>query len=154
MLFLYRSTFLENSREFLHVRPFSPLGITYLTRRHSLLQPIQQDTQSNLPVSDNPLLVEIPTSENSTRLTRSSASTISFAAGGIPTSSPEVLDVLRTSSFTPPSIVRGRSFSKPWDSRPLPPAEGGTGVARDARLRLSAPYNSSSDDIFALPSKA
>jgi hypothetical protein len=63
----------------------------------------------------------------------------------------EVCETRRMSSGVP--VLRGRSCSKRGESRPLPPAEGGTGLASEGRRRWSPVY-SSSDDISAAEPKS
>lgn len=58
------------------------------------------------------------------------------------------LGVIKVVSFADPILSRSSILSNFGDSGPPPPAEGGTGDAKDLRGRLSKPFNSSSDDIF------
>jgi hypothetical protein len=154
MLVLGRCAFLENSGKFLHVRHILlkmmhtlHVATACFNLFNSTLNPICT-RQSPTAQEEHKAKTEDGTSEYKICFRRSSLAIISLAVG-VPALR-EVFDVLRWSSATP--AVSGRSSSKRGDSRPLPPADGGTGVARDLRGRFS--NSSSSDDISPLASKA
>jgi len=58
------------------------------------------------------------------------------------------LAVVEVISFIDPLLSRSSELSNFGDSGSPPPAEGGTGDAKDLRGKLSATCISSSEDIF------